>query len=518
MTGFILGVCASITAPQAWAQDRLVVQQAPAEIRRGTDADAKETAGSTTSNTETASGEVPPIISLLLEDGSWRVGRLESIGTDGWRLLVRAAGGTEPLLVPIDDAIAFVIRRNSLRPALGSDAETHNCAEGSLLQVAPLSLGVIDTNDGQRLPGTFRIANGTAVWDHRWIGTIPVSLDRISSLRMIADRRAPGSAEGDTILLLNGDVVRGFIDTIADEITVSPLDSPVGSGGVFNSGSLPKPERLVQDSGEPTPKSEVVTPAGNGDPDRDAGDPDREKRASDRALETPNGDRRRIPMERVAALTLAEMPTEPRSGTEVWTSDGSIVGAENLAFTTPVGWSFTLGSDWLRGVRSRPTSDNQAADPLAGVLDRDRFLPLAACQRGVGSSSSALGYRYRSDRPARLRDSARFLLGCTEIEIDGPTSISFKIPDRFIATNAVLTGMLSIAEPCPSDARVEVLVSFGGTSGERIVLDGARRCQSFTMRSQGDIASGVSISISDGGNGVVGDRIVLERTALIAPK
>jgi hypothetical protein len=152
------------------------------------------------------------------------------------------------------------------------------------------------------------------------------------------------------------------------------------------------------------------------------------------------------------------------------------------------------------------------------VLDRDRFLPLAACRVGVASSVTPKGYRYRTDAPARLRDSSRYLLGCTEIEIDGPSSISFEIPERFRASGTILTGLISLAEPCPADARVEVTISFGDSATESFVLDGNRRCQPFTVRSQGSLGAGVTILVGDAGNGVAGDRIVLERAALIAPR
>jgi len=496
-------VGASLSGGSVLAQDRVVLQQGPTEMLRGADANTNQTIGATSQSSSSEIGGSIPTVSLLLADGSWRVGRLESLDSDGWKLAVRSSAGVTSQNIPSGDAIAFVVRRSALRPALGSDAESRTCTEGSLLQIAPLSLGVIDTNDGQRLPGTFRIANGSAVWDHRWIGTIPLSLDRIASLRMIADRRAPGSADADIILLLNGDIVRGFIDSITEKLEVSPLETV---GRATAEGEADSSKRNAEGTQELAQEKSLEGSSVRDEARRDDSDGDRHIQHRD------------ISMERVAAFTLADMPVDPRSGIDIWTADGSIVGAENFAFSAPMGWSFTLGTDWLRRIRAQPTSDNQAADPLAGVLDRDRFLPLAVCRAGVARTAADLGYRYRSDRPTHLRDSSRFLLGCTEIEIDGPSSISFEIPDRFRVAETVLTGLVSIAEPCPTDVRVEIVVSFGGTASERIVLNGTRRCQPFSLRSRGDMKSGVTISVGDGGNGVAGDRIVLERTALIAPR
>jgi hypothetical protein len=91
------------------------------------------------------------------------------------------------------------------------------------------------------------------------------------------------------------------------------------------------------------------------------------------------------------------------------------------------------------------------------------------------------------------------------------------MPERFGEVGTIATGMVALKEPCSTDTRVEIVLSFCGSSGDRIVLDGSRRCQSFTLRSAGKPAGGLTISVRDAGNGVMGDRIVLERAALIAP-
>jgi hypothetical protein len=511
---------------QARAQDRIIVQQGPAEIRRGSDANVRSAGAPSNADSKMAVGETTPTLSLLLSDGSWKVGRLASVGTEGWRLAVRGGAGFESVLVAPTDVIAFIVRRSSLLPALGSDAELRRCTEGSLLQVTPLSLGVIETVDGQRLPGTFRFANGRALWDHRWIGTVPVDLERISTLRMIADRSAPVSTDSDSVLLVNGDIVHGFVDGIGESVELSPLE-PVGrdetgsSVGTDDSGSEnPAPSEPEDGSKEADPSDQARNPS-----DKSASQspsesgpksgPKSRPAAASQATSEPKD--RRIPMERVAALALAEMPPVPRDGIDIWTADGSIVGAKSLSFTDPVGWSFTLDADWLRAIRSQPTADNQAADPLGGVLDRRRFLALADCPSRIVRDADSDTYRYRSDRPARLRKADRYLLGCTEIEIDGPSTIAFEMPERFGEVGTIATGMVALKEPCSTDTRVEIVLSFCGSSGDRIVLDGSRRCQSFTLRSAGKPAGGLTISVRDAGNGVMGDRIVLERAALIAP-
>jgi hypothetical protein len=412
----------------------------------------------------------------------------------------------EPIVFPSTDVIAFVVRRSPLLPALGSDTEMRRCVEGSLLQITPLSLGVVDTVDGQRLPGTFRFANGRPLWDHRWIGSIPLELDRISSLRMIADRTVPASVDADSILLVNGDLVRGFIDGIDESIRLAPLE------GAVEERSGESIDRRATDA--------PVTDSTESDEDRLEGNSS--KQATQPSEHEEHGEHeggvRRIPIERVAALALAEMPPVPRKGIDIWTSDGSVVAANTLAFSDPMGWSFSLDSEWLRAIRSRPTTDNQAADPLAGVLDRERFLPLANCAARIVKDTESTSFRYGKDRPPRVRDSARYLLGCTEIDIEGPCAIVFDVPDGFTRAGTIATGMIALKEPCSPDARVDLSIAFCGTTLDRIVLDGSNRCRVFTIRSSGDAVGEMTISVNDGGNGIAGDRVVIERAALIAPR
>ena len=202
----------------ATLQDEIVIP-----IGVGAELQGAERKQSTDSASVTVDQTASMVVSLLLNDGNWITGTLQSIRADSWSIVVRSARSASEQDLAVADIVAFVVRRQPLRPAIGSETEFRQPNEGSLLRVAPLSLGVIETVDGQRIPGTFRVVNGVAVWDHRWIGAIPIDLEQVSNLRMIADRIAPQTADSDAVLLVNGDVVRGFVDELVEDLKLSVL-------------------------------------------------------------------------------------------------------------------------------------------------------------------------------------------------------------------------------------------------------------------------------------------------------
>jgi hypothetical protein len=451
------------------------------------------------------------IVSVLLRDGRWTLGRLHSVRADSWSLLVRDAGSVSERDIASNEIIAFVVRRQGLRPAIGSDAELRQQGEGSLLRVTPLSLGVIDTIDGQRIPGSFRVVNGVAYWDHRWIGALPIDLEEVSRLRMIADRWAPQSADSDTALLVNGDVVRGFIDAISEDLTISATPLPPTLEGVGSNTDPNEPLHRTKEEAAPRRVQEPV-PTPNREPSQVAESTNETQKSQKEGAST-----RKIAMNRVAAIALAEMPAEPRTGLEVWTSDGSLVAARNLTFEESRGWGFQLASDWLSKVRSKPTSDNSAADPVAGVLDRSQFTPLSTCSvEQVREKSDS--YLYGATNLWSVERSERFLLGCADVSVEGPCTVRFTSPTIDSTEETLLTGVVSIMEPAPIDVRLEVTIGFERGTSETFVLDGTTRTKSFVIRASAGVKPVVVVKLSDGGNGIIGDRIVLERAALLSPR
>ena len=448
------------------------------------------------------------VVSVLLGDGRWALGRLQSVREDSWSILTRDAGAVSQRDIAATEIIAFVVRRQGLRPAIGSDAEFRQQGEGSLLRVTPLSLGVIDTVDGQRIPGTFRVVNGIAYWDHRWIGALPIDLEQVSNLRMIADRWAPQTADSDAVLLINGDVVRGFVEAIGEDLTVSaaPLSTVLENA---RSTSDPN-ERIDHTTENPSaPGAREPTPPSDQNPNQAPNQPPSQTADSTntKASSQPENESTRS----------IEMPTDSRTGLEVWTSDGSLVAARNLTFDEGRGWGFQLASDWLFKARSKPTSDNSAADPIAGILDRSRFTPLSACSAEQVREPSD-SYLYGTSDLWSVSRAERFLLGCADVSIEGPCTVRFEIPTAKALTDTLLTGVVSIMEPAPADVRLEVTIGFERGASETFVLDGTTRTKPFVIRASADATPTGVVTLSDGGNGIIGDRIVLERTAFLTPR
>lgn len=505
---------ASCTLYAATLQGEVVlpagVGEKPQEAERERTADATSVVRDESNST---------IVSVLLGDGRWALGRLQSVRADSWSILTRDAGAVSQRDIAAAEIIAFVVRRQGLRPAIGSDAEFRQQGEGSLLRVTPLSLGVIDTVDGQRIPGTFRVVNGIAYWDHRWIGALPIDLEQVSNLRMISDRWAPQTADSDAVLLINGDVVRGFVEAIGEDLTVSaaPL-STVSENARSTSDPNERIDHTTENPSapgarEPTPPSDQTSDQAPNQPPSQTTDSTNRKASS--PPETVST--RSIAMNRVAAIALAEMPPDSRTGLEVWTSDGSLVAARNLTFDEGRGWGFQLASDWLFKARSKPTSDNSAADPIAGILDRSRFTPLSACSAEQVREPSG-SYLYGTSDLWSVSRAERFLLGCADVSIEGPCTVRFEIPTAKALTDTLLTGVVSIMEPAPADVRLEVTIGFERGASETFVLDGTTRTKPFVIRASADAKPTVVVTLSDGGNGIIGDRIVLERTAFLTPR
>ena len=133
------------------------------------------------------------------------------------------------------------------------------------------------------------------------------------------------------------------------------------------------------------------------------------------------------------------------------------------------------------------------------------------------------GYRYAIDESTRIEESSQSLLGLGEIALDGCMRVRFAIPDALVAARAsfVFTAEVSLAEPAPADAAIEVVATIGGGAEARIRLDHATRRSVLTLRSTATPSASalerpeLVVDISDGGNGAAGDRVVLRRAMFL---
>lgn len=404
---------------------------------------------------------VLPRVELLGSDGHWTSGVLESLDAQGWR--IRAGAGdsnvSNVVVVPAASVAACLVL-----PPAGERAAT----AGPRLPDAPLvplSLGVLETRDGQRLPGSLRVERGATTWDHRWIGAIPLDLERLAWLRLLGEVAPPVRPDADVVRLANGDLVTGFVDSIGADVVVEPLDEkPVDAAGAAP---------------------------------------------------------RRIPLERVAAIGFAAVGAPPAVGTVAWTVDGSIVGTRALAFDAERGWGFTLVDPWLASVRAARTSDNSAADPVAIVTEPSRFLPLAACR--VASVERIEG-EFRASLGSAVHAGDRFsgLLGLASLAIEGGVVARFAPPDGValrasLGGEIVFTADLVLAESTPADAAVDVEVALGADPPQRVRLDRDRRRAACVLRAPAVAGTEIAIRVGDAGNGPVGDRILVERGVLLLP-
>ncbi len=412
-------------------------------------------------------------VQLLLRDGAWRAGRLAAL--DGEAFVLSAAAGDE-------------------RIARG---QVVACVVGSALPrdmafLTQITAGTLVLDDGQLLPGEFRFDGASASWQHRWIGSIPIDLDRVSEIRFRAEARAVARADADTILLLNGDTLVGFVDSLGTEVLLEALEPS---------------DRQKPDGEEPA---------------QDAADSDASTQAESRGQTGEASDVRRIPTERIAAIAFARMRETAGSGIAMWLADGTHVRADAVDFDQERGWIFGLADPLLDAAVKPDGSRPIASSPIAFVFDPDALHPLAACDMSLPEPASE-GYRYSTEESTRIEEPGQSLLGLGEIALDGCMRIRFAVPEALVAARApfVFTAEVSLAEPAPADAAVEVVATIGDGAAARVRLDHATRRSVLTLDAAAISPTSASerpqlvIGISDGGNGSAGDRVVLRRAMFL---
>ena len=401
-------------------------------------------------------------IELLLRDGNWLAGRLESLGDGAWTLSQVDGGPVE--------ASRTIPRSSIVACLVGSDSRR------SLAFLTQFSVGALVLADGQFLPGTLRTDARPAVWEHRWVGSVPLRTDAISEVRLVANRRAPQRSDADMVLFVNGDTTAGFVESIGDEVVLEPIDSDPTRG----------------DAGENPPDGGQAV---RSEP------PAQESRTS-----------RRIPIDRVAAVTFATLEQAASSDALMWTVDGSIVRAKSLAYEADSGWRFFLADDMLLGGREPRSIGAAATKPTAILLDRASMIPLVACGAPAHERPAAT-YRYEKGSQARLEAREEALLGLGSVELDGPLHARFDLPAtlRGLEGKIVFSAEIALREPVPADARISVAVRFAGSADETLVLDADNRRKAVRVVGGPSKDAVLEIVVEDGGNGVAGDRIAIHR-------
>lgn len=429
----------------------------------------------------------PPrsFVRLLDGDGSWSAGRVVGLDPTHWTIESRItpARPESGSVVRIERSriVAGIVQRLSIEPYPASHFDPWGPVPP---YVEPLSSAMLELVDGQRLPGTYQVGPEGAAWDHRWIGVFPIVTDRIASIRFLPSTVIRRPSDSDLVVLSNGDRINGFIEALGTEIVLDAAGSPGASnpGEVVDAGS---------DDG------------GARDPSKD---------------DSPRGSSvRRIPVDRVAAVAFAAIESAETPPLLVWTMDGSVVGARELAFDDASGWSFSLTDRVLAGVRQRSTADNMAADPVGFVCDTGRFVPLATLGRPrIGKPEGAVHHGLAD--ACRIGPMEQVSLGLASVELAGPVIAEFRRSDAASVAKVrpfVFSALVRLAEPAPLDAAVEVTVDLGAGAMRRFRLDAATPVERLTIVGAPVGAPQVTITLDDAGNGPIGDRVVFERAVFV---
>ena len=392
------------------------------------------------------------LVRALLADGSWMKAKVVSVSPGEWR--VAQEGDGQERTIPDTEVLAFIMERSR---SSGRDTAVAGDQQAAQEAPSPISFGLLEFANGQKLPGTFRAARDANYWDHRWIGSIPIDLAQLATLRFRGARTPDRRTDGDSILLLNGDLLTGFVEKLGADIEFEPLAA--------DDGADTKPAR------------------------------------------------RTIANDRVAAISLARTEVAPSGSPRIWSFDGSVVDGASLRFDAKLGWGFELADPLMAKIRSSRTSDNSAANPIAALLSPSRVVPLADAGKPTATVPPE-HYQFGIDRAVRVAPVDRALLGLASIELAGPVIASFPVPAAVGAAlePAIFTCEVALAEPAPRDARVDIEFRSAGGAPVRVTLDGQnrRRPVSFTSGK-----GSLEIAVTDGGNGIAGDAIVLERACFI---
>jgi len=393
-----------------------------------------------------AHGAGDTVVRALLGDGTWTRAQLVSIGDGTWRM---ADDASKEQVIRESDVIAFIVDRSRGAADASSESEVPS----------PISYGSLEFANGQRLPGNFRATRDANLWDHRWIGAIPVALEDMAVLRIRGANAPERRADADTVLLLNGDTITGFVDSIGESIVCETIDGAAG---------------------EATEK-------------------------------------RSVSMDRAAAISFAIADAIPMRGSRFWTMDGSVVDGSDLRYDAADGWGFTLVNPKLAETRGKRTSDNNAANPVAAVFATARMTPMAAFGR-PSVSVPAGQYHYGFEDSVRIAPADRAMLGLASIEIDGPVAARFTVPAsaRTDADACVFSCEIALRAPFPGDAKVDVEVRLGTATSRRSRLDAGTPREAVRLESAASGAEHLTIVIEDGCNGVVGDSVELRRANMIS--
>lgn len=256
----------------------------------------------------------------------------------------------------------------------------------------PRAVSTLELVDGQRLTGSLSAPTGNAGpeadqslrWNHPRLGVQSIPLERVHTLRLAAPatpearlalaRQAalPGTPDGDVVLLINGDRLTGFVDSIggpSGEVVITPQSTP---------GAKPQSVHIA--------------------------------------------------LEQTAYIALANPLVRP-AGIMLWLADGSVVTTDRFEFDAAAG-RITLAA---RGAPASPVPAPGAsldlADLRAVALDAARLAPVSSLKLARFAPASG---RRLAEPPQIVpaSEGAPSPLGADDILLPGPMFVEWQLPAR----------------------------------------------------------------------------------------
>ncbi|MCE2881645.1 MAG: hypothetical protein LW636_04710 [Planctomycetaceae bacterium] len=390
----------------------------------------------------------------LLTDGTWIAGSLESI--DGSAVGVRVDGEEAPRIIPRERIVGGVVVSRD------ATAATLNWIDSR--ERAPF----IELTGGDRLPGEPKVTKDGATWVHPWIGAVPLVPELLARVRLEWDRDVARRADSDAVLLKNGDVNTGFIESIGSEIVVGPVD-----------GSQPS---------EPL----------------------------------------RISIERVAAASFAEMESPDSAGMTVAFTDATRLELRSISYTRSGGWSFEIADAKLASIEAaaRATAispgktrrdaeiDARIAEPRTIFFGRADFSALSGMSTPKSSSPTA-GFRYDPSRSVERIERSSSTLGIGDMLINGPCVAAFEPDGKHGAARPVFSCELVHAGLGDSASRVEVSISIDGERAATVMLGGGTPRAPIRIEGREGGSGAIRIELLDAGDGIAGDIVLMRRAVVV---
>ena len=92
----------------------------------------------------------------------------------------------------------------------------------------PMSSPYLRLTDGQVVPGNLTGEGETPLWRNAWLHPLPLELDRIREMRLVEGAEVPVATEADEVVLVNGDRLRGLVESIGTHVVLEREDEADG--------------------------------------------------------------------------------------------------------------------------------------------------------------------------------------------------------------------------------------------------------------------------------------------------